>query len=247
MRFEGKVVLVTGSSRGIGRAIALKFAEEGAKVVVNYSKSEDEAREVVDEINEISEAVAFGCDVSDEREVEEMIEKVMKRLGKIDVLVNNVGDYIDGDEWDGESEIWERTLRNNLISVMNVSKYVSKIFLEQGFGDIVNIASMFSFMGSFDSIAYAASKSGVVSVSQAYCRLLSGVGRVNAVSPGAVRAGYWLRAPEDELKETVAGMLNGRLIEPKEVADVVLDLADSDCEISGDNILVDGKGNYLKD
>jgi 3-oxoacyl-[acyl-carrier protein] reductase len=241
MDLKKKVVLVTGSSRGIGKAIALIFAKQGAKVIVNYSKSEKEANEVVKEINKISEGIAIKCDVSNEVAVKRMIEKIIQKYGRLDILINNVGKYIDGDEWMGSSKIWEKTLKQNLISAMNTSKYAAKIFLKQKSGDIVNIASRHSVSGKVDATAYAASKAGMVSITQAYAKLLTPFGRANSVSPGATKAGYWITAPIEEIKETISNMHEKRLIEPEEIANVVLSLfSEKYSKVNGQNIVVDG-------
>ena len=240
MRFKGKVVLVTGSSKGMGKATALLFAKEGAKVVIN-SRSEKEANEVVNEIKKISDAIAIKCDVSNEEQVKEMMKKIIQKFGKLDILVNNAGTYIDGDEWNGSSDIWEKTIKQNLISAMNTSKYAAEIFQKQKSGIIVNIASRYSISGQFDSLAYAASKAGIVSITQAYAKLLSPFGRANAISPGATKSGYWLRAPKEEVDVAISKMPEKRLIEPEEIANVVLFLASSESAmINGQNIFVDG-------
>lgn len=242
MALKNKIVLVTGSSRGIGKAIALLFAKKGAKVVVNYSKSEKEADEVVKEINKISEGIAIKCDVSDEKQVKIMIEKIVKKFGRLDILINNAGKYIEGDEWNGSSDIWRETLSQNLISTMSTSKYAAQIFIRQKSGAIVNISSVHSLSGQFDAIAYAASKAGLVSVTQAYAKLLFPFANVNSVSPGATRAGYWLYAPKKELNEIVSRMHNKRLIEPEEIANVVLSLFSPECsKVTGQNIVADGR------
>jgi len=164
MEFKNKIILVTGSSRGIGKATALAFAKEGAKLIINYSKSKEEAEQVKEEINKISEAIAIKCDVSKEKQVKKMFDKIIAKFGKIDILVNNAGTYIDGDEWNGNEKIWEETLRLDLISVMNTSKYVAEIFLKQKSGIIVNISSRYSLSGAYDSLAYSAAKAGVANL-----------------------------------------------------------------------------------
>jgi 3-oxoacyl-[acyl-carrier protein] reductase len=239
MRFKDKVVLVTGSSRGIGKATAVLFAKEGAKVIINYSKSKKEANEVLKEIKDISDAITIKCDVSNESKVKKMIGNIIKDFGRLDILVNNAGVYIDGDEWDGSSKIWEKTLKQNLISAMNTSKYATEIFQKQKEGIIVNIASRHAILGQFDTFAYAASKAGIVNITQAYAKLLAPFGRANSVSPGPVRSGYWLRAPKEEIEETISKMSDKKLIEPEEVARVVLDLASlKSAKINGQNITV---------
>jgi len=243
MDLKNKIVLVTGSSRGIGKAIALLFAKKGAKVIVNYSKSEKEANEVVNEIKNISDCIAIKCDVSNENQVKKMIEKIIQKYGRLDILINNAGKYIDGDEWNGSSDIWEETLRQNLISAMNTSKYAAQIFIKQKSGAIVNIASRHSVSGQFDALAYAASKAGIVSITQAYAKLLAPFAKVNSVSPGATRAGYWLHAPKEELEE-ITSKHDKKLIEPEEIANVVLSLFSPEhSNVNGQNIIVDEREN----
>lgn len=239
MKLKNKVALVTGSSRGIGKEVALLLAKEGAKVIVNYSKSEKEAKDVLKQVKEVSDGMMIACDVSKEKEVKKMIEEIVKKFGTVDILINNAGNYLEGDEWNGSSEAWEKTLSNNLISVMNVSKYVGEIFLRQKSGIIVNVASRYSTSGVFDSLAYSASKAGIVNVTQAYSKLLSPFCRVNAISPGPVNSGYWLRAPREELDSALAALSNRRLIEPEDVAERVLFLVtDESKTINGQNIAI---------
>lgn len=237
--FKDNVVLVTGSSKGIGKATALSFAKEGAKVVVNYLKSKKEAEEVVTEIKKTTDAISIKCDVSDEKQVKKMIATIMQKFGKLDILVNNVGNYIDGDEWNGSSEVWERTLKEDLISAMNTSKYAAEIFLKQKNGVIINVASRYSISGHYDAFAYAASKAGLVSITQSYAKLLAPNGRANAVSPWPVRAGYWLRASPEEF-ETIKKQPAKRLLEPQEIANAILLVASSKSKLNGENVLVDG-------
>jgi 3-oxoacyl-[acyl-carrier protein] reductase len=240
MKFKNKVVLVTGSSRGIGRATALLFAKEGAKLIINYSKSEKEANQVVQEINKISEAISIKCDVSNEEHVKKMFQEILLKFGRLDILVNNAGKYIDGDEWNGNSKIWEETLRNNLISVMNTSKYAAEIFIKQKSGIIINIASRYSVSGQFDSLAYSASKAGIVNITQSFAKLLSPFGRANCISPGPVRAGYWLRAPKEELDALLKHYK--RLLEPEEIAEKVIFLTSNESlGINGQNILMNNE------
>ena len=241
MKFKDKVVLVTGSSKGIGKAIALAFAKEGAKVVINYNKSEKEANEVLEQINKLSSGIVIRCDVSKEKAVKDMIKSIMKNYGRIDILINNAGHYIDGDEWNGSSKIWKETFEQNIIPALNVSKYVAEVFIAQKSGAIVNISSRYSLSGVYDSIAYSASKAGIANITQAYSKLLAPFGKVNTISPSAVRAGYWLRAPKDELENQIASMPNKKLIEPEEIANLALDLCSETSKRTGENILVDGK------
>lgn len=239
MKLKNKVALVTGSSRGIGKEVAILFAKEGASVIINHFKSEKEAKEVFKETSKNSEGMLIECDASNEKDVKKMIESIVKKFGKIDILVNNVDKYIEGDEWNGSSETWEKTLKDNLVSAMNVSKYVVDIFLKQKSGIMVNISSRYSTSGQSDALAYSAAKAGLVNITQAYSRLLAPFGRANVISPGPVNVGYWLRAPKEELEKTLATLRDRRLIDPKDVANRVFFLVtDESKNITGQNIMI---------
>ena len=233
--FKNKTVLITGGSSGIGKATALLFARNGANVVITYKENNKGAENVAREIKQIGgESLAVQADLINEHEAEKVVEETIKKFGKIDVLVNNAGRYIDGDEWNGSSDIWVKSLQQNLVSMMSVSKFVIEIFQQQKSGIMVNVASRHSINGQTDAISYAAAKAGVANITQAYAKLLTVFGgRANAVSPGAVNAGYWLSAPRDEVKA------QGKLIEPETIAEKILFLASDDAKnINGQNILV---------
>jgi len=240
--FKDKVIIVTGASSGIGAEIALVFAGEGANLIITYKDNKSGAEEIASKIIEVGgRSLIIRADLTNELDAENIIKEAKLKYGKIDVLVNNAGRYIDGDEWNGNSEIWTKSLLQNLVSVMNVSKYAIEIFQQQKSGVIVNISSRYSTDGQYDALAYAAAKAGVANITQAYAKLLAPYGRVNAVSPGAVNTGYWLRAPKEELEKNLANIPSGRLVEPREVAEKVLFLAsDESLHINGQNIFVDG-------
>jgi len=175
MRLKDKVALITGSSRGIGKATALLFAKEGAKIVVNYNKSEKGANKVVEEIQKIgSEAIAIKCDVSEEKQVKSMVEKTIKKFGKIDILVNNAGIVFDVPLKEKTVEQWKETLAVNLIGVFLCSKYASEHMLKQGGGKIVNISST-NGIDSFnpESVDYDASKAGVIILTRGLAKELA--------------------------------------------------------------------------
>jgi 3-oxoacyl-[acyl-carrier protein] reductase len=240
--FKDKVAIVTGSSSGIGAETALAFAKEGAQVVVTYKENKAGADEVAGKIKELGgKTLVVQADLIDESEAKNVVKKTMQEFGQIDVLVNNAGRYIDGDEWNGNAEIWTRSLEQNLVSVMSMSKYVIEIFQKQRSGVIVNISSRYSAQGQFDAISYAAAKAGVANITQAYAKMLAPFGRANAVSPSAVNTGYWLSAPKEELNATIAQVPLGKLVEPKDIAEMVLFLAsDKASNVTGQNIFVDG-------
>jgi 3-oxoacyl-[acyl-carrier protein] reductase len=244
MKFENKVVLVTGSSRGIGRATALKFAEEGAKVIINYLNSEEvKAEEVVEEIKKIgSDALAIRCDVSLEKEVKDMVEKAIKKFGRIDVLVNNAGIVYDVPLFEKTVEQWRETLNVNLIGVFLCSKYVSKKMLEQGSGNIVNISSTNGInCPSPESADYDASKSGVISLTKNLAEELAPNIRVNSVAPGWVDTEMNKDLPKDFVKKEKGKTFLKRFARPEEISSVVLFLASEDSSfMTGSTMVVDG-------
>ena len=243
MRLKNKVALITGSSRGIGRAIALRFAQEGANVVVNYLSSEKEALAVVKEIKKIgSDAIAIRCDVSQENEVKGMIGKIVKEFGKIDILVNNAGIVYDVPLFKKTLEQWKRTLEVNLIGVFLCSKYASEYMLKQSTGVIVNISSTNGInTGSPDSADYDASKSGVISLTKNLAKELSPKIRVNCIAPGWIDTDMNKNLPKDFVKQEKEKIFVKRFGKPEEIAVVALFLASDDASfVTGSTIVVDG-------
>ncbi|NTW22363.1 SDR family oxidoreductase [Candidatus Falkowbacteria bacterium] len=240
--FKEKTVLVTGGSSGIGKVAAILFAQQGADVVITYKSNKEGAKDTVKEIRKLKrKAIAIKADLIKEGNAKRVAEKALEKFGKIDVLVNNAGRYIDGDEWDGESKVWIESLGQNLVSVMNMSKYAAEAFKRQGRGVIVNVASELGHSGSADAISYGAAKAGIVNVTKAYAKLLSSSnGRANSVSPGAANVGYWLTAPKEELEERIARTPNHRLVEPAEVAQKIAYLASDEASaINGQDFLIE--------
>lgn len=231
---KDKIVLITGGSSGIGAETAKLFALKGARVAITYKTNKKGADEIVKEIRSIGgEAWAIKADLTKDNNAKKVVGAVIKKFGRLDILVNNAGRYINGDEWNGPAKVWLKSLEQNLVSVMSMSKYATKYFLKQKSGIIVNIASRYSKDGQFDSISYAAAKAGVANVTEAYAKLLKPIGgRANTVSPHATRAGYWLTAPKEEL-------VGKNLIEPIEVAKKILFLAsDESKDITSQNFFV---------
>jgi 3-oxoacyl-[acyl-carrier protein] reductase len=232
---KNKVVLITGGSSGIGAETARLFAENGADVVITYKSNKKGADEVVKSLkNHEVNALAIKADLTKDNNAKMVVKEVIKRFGHIDILVNNAGRYINGDEWNGSAKIWLKSLEQNLISAMSMSKYVTEHFLKQKSGIIINISSRYCADGQFESISYAAAKAGIVNITQAYAKLLAPIGgRVNSVSPNATRAGYWLTAPKEEVEA------QGKLVEPIEVAKKVIYLASDEAKnITGQNFFV---------
>lgn len=240
--FKDKVVIVTGASSGIGAETALAFAKERASVVITFKENKKGAEETAARIDAAgSNSLIVQADLANEVDAKKIIEETKQKFGKLDILVNNAGRYVDGDEWNGSSEIWTKSLGQNLVSVMNMSKYAIEIFQKQKTGVIINLASRYSAQGQYDALSYGAAKAGVVNITQAYAKLLAPFGRANAVSPGAVNAGYWAKAPKEELEATVDGTALKKLVEMSDVVEMIIFLAsDKASNITGQNIFIDG-------
>ncbi len=187
MRFKEKVVLVTGASRGIGRAIALGFGREGANVIVNYTNSGKKADEVAAEIKKFgSDAIAIKCDVSDEGQVKKMIDLAIKKFGRLDILVNNAGIVFDVPFSERTVEQWKRTLDVDLLGVFLCCKYAIPQMKKQKSGKIINISSTNGLdQGGSYSIDYNAAKAGVINMTRSFAHSLGQYNiRVNCVAPG---------------------------------------------------------------
>lgn len=205
MKLKNKVALITGASKGIGRATALLFAKEGAKVAVNYFSSEDEAKSVVKEINDIgSEAIAIKCDVSNEDQVKSMIDQVLKEFGSIDILVNNAGIVFDVPFLERTVEQWRRTLDVNLLGTFLCSKYSSESLKKTNNGKIINVSSTNAIdCFSPEAMDYDASKAGIIILTRDLAKELAPNIRVNAVAPGWVDTEMNKDLPQSFIDEAI--------------------------------------------
>lgn len=243
MKLENKVALITGASRGIGRATALLFAQEGAKVVINYLKSEENAKSVVQEITKNGgSAIAWQADVSNEQQVKQLVAKAIKEFGKIDILVNNAGIVFDVSFKERTVEQWKRTLDVNLIGTFLCSKYVSEYMLKNSYGRIVNIAST-NGINTLNpcSMDYDAAKAGVISLTKNLAAELGPTILVNSVAPGWVDTDINKDLDKKYIKSEAEKMILGRFGRPEEIARSVLFLVSDDASfITGTILVVDG-------
>lgn len=245
MRLRNKVTIVTGSRRGIGRAIALEMAKEGADVVVTDVDGV-ECKKVCQEIEHLGrKALAVPCDVSKRKDVENLIKKTLTQFGRIDILVNNAGVYRAIPFLEMKEHDWETIININLKGAYLCSQAALKEMVRRKTqGSIVNIASIAGEVGFANSAAYCASKGGMITLTKELALEFAANGiRVNAVGPGPIRTPMTKFISEDPkvLKAILAGVPMGRMGEPEEIAKAVVFLASDDASyITGHCLFADG-------
>jgi len=245
MKLEGKNAVVTGGGRGVGRAISLAFAREGANVIVNYAGNEKAANEVVDMIQKMGrKAVAVKGDVGNEADAQKIVEACVQNFGSIHIIVNNAGisrpallHKMDVATWD---EVVNTQMRGPWLTVKAASKY----FMEQNYGRIINVTSVAGVVGTIGQINYSAAKGGVISMTKSMARELAKYNvTANVISLGIVTTDMTEKISTDEkLKEIyVRRILLGRYAEPEDVAPAFVFLASDDARyITGQLLCVDG-------
>jgi 3-oxoacyl-[acyl-carrier protein] reductase len=243
VRLKDKVAVVTGASRGIGRAIAERLASEGARVVVNHRASAEQAEEVVRAIREQGgDAVAMQADVSDFQQAQELMQAVTKEFGRIDVLVNNAGTTRDTLLMLMKEDDWDLVIDTNLKSVFNCCKAVARGMVRQRSGRIINITSVAGLAGNPGQTNYAASKAGIVGFTKSLAKELGTRHiTVNAVAPGFVPTVLTNSLPEDLRQAAIEHTPLGRFGEPEEIAAAVAFFASDEAGfITGQVLSVDG-------
>ncbi|MFC6331204.1 3-oxoacyl-[acyl-carrier-protein] reductase [Paenibacillus septentrionalis] len=244
---EGKKALVTGASRGIGRAIAIALAEAGADVAVNYSGSEQAAAETAEAIRALGrQAIIIKANVGQAAEFEEMVKQVVEQLGSIDILVNNAGITRDNLIMRMKEEEFDQVIETNLKGVFNGIKAVTRPMMKQRSGKIINISSVVGVLGNPGQANYVAAKAGVIGLTKASARELAARNiTVNCVAPGFIQTDMTDKLPE-ELKESLSGQIPlAKLGEASDIANAVRFLAsDAASYMTGQTIHVDG-GMYM--
>ena len=241
---SGKVALVTGASRGIGKAIALSLGKSGAEVIVNYSSSEEKANEVVEAIkNSGSNAHKFKFDVSNEDSVNDSITKITKEIGSIDILINNAGITRDGLLMRMKSSQWDEVLNTNLKGVYLCTKYVSKFMLKQRSGKIINITSIVGIIGNPGQANYSAAKAGVIGFTKTCAKEFASRNiKVNAIAPGFIETEMTQGLKNEELLKLIP---LGEFGKTEQIANLVNFLVSSEAGeyITGQTISIDGGMN----
>ena len=243
MNIKGKIVLITGAARGIGRSIAIELAKVGAIVLINYSKDEEGADNTLNSIKEIGGyGLKFKCDIGNFKETHEMLRVIIKTFGRIDILVNNAGVSKIGLLMDMTEENWDNLMNVNLKGVFNSCHAVIPQMLKQEKGSIINISSIWGSVGASCEVIYSASKGGVDAFTRALAKELGSSGiRVNAISPGVIETemNNFLNSEEKKLLEEEIPMR--RFGEGEDVAKLVIFLAGEESKyITGQVIKVDG-------
>lgn len=239
----GKVALVTGASRGIGKAIAVALANEGATVIVNYNGSKERAEQVVSEIEgNGGKAEAIGCNVSDFAASEEMVKQILDKYGKVDILVNNAGITRDNIIMRMSEQDFDDVLNTNLKGAFNTIRHLSRNFLKNKSGKIINISSVSGVIGNPGQANYSASKAGVIGLTKSVARELASRGIcVNAVAPGFIETEMTKAMPENVLESAKASIPLGRIGQVEDIANMVVFLAGNKSDyITGQVFCVDG-------
>lgn len=242
-KLTGKTAIVTGASRGIGAAIARRFAEEGANIVVNYSGSQDKAEAVVAEIEQAGgKAIAVKANVADANAVKVMADTAMKEFGSIDILVNNAGITRDNLMMRMKEDEWDDVINTNLKGVFLCTKAVTRQMMKQRAGRIVNIASIVGVMGNAGQANYVAAKAGVIGLTKTTARELASRGiTANAVAPGFITTDMTEKLGDDVQSSMLAQIPLARFGAPEDVANAALFLASDEASyVTGQTLHLDG-------
>jgi 3-oxoacyl-[acyl-carrier protein] reductase len=247
MDLENKVALITGGSMGIGTAICLDLAKNGADVALTYRKHGEEAKAIAAQIEAMGrKAKAYQVDVSNFDEAQNLVAEIVKEFGHVDILVNNAGMNWDGVVWKMSEEQWDKVIAVDLKGTFNFIRAVSPLYREQKSGKIINITSINGLRGKFGQANYSAAKAGTIGLTKTVSKELgrSNV-NVNTVAPGMILTDMFKDLPEEFKQKAADETVFNRLGEPEDVANLVTFLAsDKSKHITGEVIKVDG-GQYI--
>src|SRR5690625_896579 len=243
MSLQGKFALVTGSSRGIGRAIALELGRKGVHVAVNYAGNEQKAEEVVQELKELGvQAIKIRANVADEKDVKTMVKEVIQTFGRLDILVNNAGITRDNLLMRMKMEEFDEVINTNLKGAFICTKAVTRQMMKQRYGKIINIASIVGVSGNPGQANYVAAKAGLIGLTKSTAKELASRNiLVNAIAPGFITTDMTDELADERKDAIMSSIPLEKLGEPEDIANVVCFLASEDAKyITGQTIHVDG-------
>ncbi len=244
MKLENKVAIITGSSRGIGKATAILFAEEGAKVVINCEEESSEAQEVVETIG--PDSFFIKGDVSKEEDVKRLVSETIKKFEKIDILVNNAGAIFRPGDWKTDIETYRKTMDVNLTSAWLMIRETAPVMTKNEGESIINLASVYGFLGATPVLPYTLAKGGIITMTKSFAKDLAPNIRVNAIAPSNVMTDMTKGAGDDFIEFLRQQTPLKRIAEPEEIAKAILFLSSDDASyITGETLVVDG-GYSLK-
>ena len=239
-----KTVLITGGSRGIGKAVAIKFAEKGNQIIINYVSEKTDTEKLKNELLEAGakDVLLIKADVSNSEDVKNMVKESIEKFEKIDILVNNAGITKDNLLMRMSEEEFDKVIEVNLKGAFNCMKHVSRIMLKQKSGHIINMSSVSGVMGNAGQVNYCASKAGIIGMTKSLARELGSRGiTVNAIAPGFIETEMTDVLPEDVKENLLASIPLKRMGQTKDIAETVAFLAsDKAAYITGQTISVDG-------
>ena len=249
MKLLGKIALVTGANSGIGKAVSLYLAEEGADIVVNYVVNPAEAQEVVKEVQALGRrAIALDADVSSSMAVKNMFEKAITEFSTLDILVNNAGIGNFASAVDMKDDVWNKMLGVHLYGTMNCTREALKIMLKNKSGKIINIASICGITGCLGAAHYSAAKGGIMGYTHAVAREVISQGiNVNAIAPGYIETPMLSGAgiTDEILKQLLTQIPIGRLGKPREIASLVAYLASDDANFIVGQVISPNGGQVI--
>jgi len=241
--FKNKVIVITGGSKGIGKACCLEFAKNGADIVFTYNKSKEDAENLALELKKIgSKYLMLQIDVRDFNQCRQITEQVLDKFGKVDVLINNAGIIRDKSLLMMQEEDWLDVINTNLNGVFNITKSFIVTFMKQKYGSIINISSLSGIVGRSRQVNYSASKGGVISFTKALAKEVAHLNiRVNALAPGFIQTEMLKNLKENFIKQALTQIPLKRFGAPEEAAKAALFLASGKANyITGQIIRIDG-------
>ncbi len=246
-RLDGKVALVTGSSRSMGGGIAKRFASEGAKIIVNYIKNQEAAAKTVADIKGLGgDAIAIQADVGNENDVQRMVAAGVDRFGTIDILVNNAGKIDKVELHEMSVDMWDEMIRTHLRGMFLCTRFVIPHMLKQGSGKIITVSGTFGITGAAGFTHISAAKAGLIGFSRALAREVGRKGiNVNVISPAITRTDLYDFVPAEERDAIIATYPLGRPGEIKEIADTALFLASSEASFYTGQTLCPNGGDFM--